>query len=139
MINITPTLAIHEDELTFTASRSGGAGGQNVNKVNTRITLVFDLEKSVSLTSEQKLLILSRLGGRVNKEGVLRVVAQIHRTQDANRKAAVERFVELLRAAMIVPRTRKKTAPRRSAQERRLAAKKRRGLLKQSRRPDEEI
>ena len=76
MIRITDTLFIDEDELTFTASRSAGPGGQNVNKVNTRITLWFNVAASPSLSPEQKERILANLPTRVSKDGVLRVVSR---------------------------------------------------------------
>ena len=101
MVWITDSLEIPDDELTFTASRSSGAGGQNVNKVNTRVTLTFDLAASSSLTAAEKDRIAERLATRVNKTGVLRVTSQRHRTQAANRDAAVARFTELLRSALL--------------------------------------
>lgn len=134
MIAITNHVHIGADELTFKASRSGGPGGQNVNKVNTRITLLFDLAGSPSLTESQKRRIAQRLSTRIDKQGVLRVVSQKHRTQEANRRAAVERFVQLLAGAIKPTPVRKKTKVPRSADERRLKQKKQRGQLKKSRR-----
>lgn len=134
MIAITNHVHIGADELTFKASRSGGPGGQNVNKVNTRITLLFDLAGSPSLTESQKRRIAQRLSTRIDKQGVLRVVSQKHRTQEANRRAAVERFVQLLAGAVKPIPVRKKTKVPRSADERRLKQKKQRGQLKKSRR-----
>ena len=88
MIDIQTGLSIPEGELTFTFSRSGGPGGQNVNKVNTRATLFFDVRNSPSLSEEQKALILERLKGRIDREGVMRVISQRHRTQGDNREEA---------------------------------------------------
>jgi ribosome-associated protein len=133
MIEVTPQLAIPEGEVTFTASRSGGPGGQNVNKVATRVTLVFDVAGSPNLSPDQRAGILERLATRISKDGVLRVVSQRHRTQAANRRAALERFVELLREALAEAVTRVPTRPTRVARERRVAAKKFRGRLKQQR------
>jgi len=114
---------IGEERLTFSFTRSGGPGGQNVNKVNTRVTLSFDLHASTDLTEEEKGRIVARLGGRVTRDGRLRIVSMRHRTQLANRKAAVERFYELL-AAALRPRTiRKATKVPRRAHERRLREK----------------
>jgi ribosome-associated protein len=110
MIRILPGLSIPEEELTFTASRSGGPGGQNVNKVNSRVTLRFDVEASRSLSTEQKRRVISRLATRVSGEGVMRVVARSSRSQAVNRDAAEERFAELLRIALAPSKLRIKTA-----------------------------
>ena len=134
MIEIAPGLAIPEGELRFTASRSGGPGGQNVNKVATRVTLTFDVGGSPSLSPDQKARIRERLATRISGDGVLRVVSQRHRTQAANRKAAVERFVELLRVALAEEPPRVPTRPTRVARERRVASKKLRARVKEARR-----
>lgn len=133
MIPITNKVSIRDDELVFRASRSGGPGGQNVNKVNTRITLVFDLAGSPSLTDSQRQRIAEKLATRIDKEGALRVVSQKHRTQEANRRAAIERFVALLAEALRPEPVRKKTKVSAGARERRLKDKKQRGQLKKSR------
>jgi ribosome-associated protein len=88
MVYVTDDLEIADAELVFSTSRSSGPGGQNVNKVNTRVTLLFDIEGSASLSARQKALLRRRFPGRINKNGVLRVVSQRHRTQLANRDAA---------------------------------------------------
>jgi ribosome-associated protein len=134
MIEIGPHLAIPDDELTFVTSRSSGPGGQNVNKLETRVTLLFDVAGSPSLTDEQRQRIADRLSGRINKDGVLRVASQRHRTQAANRQAAVERFVELVGEALARRRRRRPTRPSRAAERRRIEQKKRRGELKRRRR-----
>ncbi len=133
MITINERISIPEEELTFTASRSSGPGGQNVNKVSSKITLWFDLANSPSLTEEDKELIVCRLGSRVGKDRILRVVSQSTRSQLANREAAVERFVELMRAALHQLPIRKKTRVSRVAKERRLEEKKQRGSVKRER------
>ena len=130
MIRIDDETSIAEDELRFTASFSGGPGGQNVNKVNTRVTLWFDVVNSPSLSPEQKELVLRRLGNRIGKDGELRVISQQTRSQAANRELAVERFAELLRGALKQVPTRKKTRVSRAAKERRLEEKRRRSLSK---------
>jgi ribosome-associated protein len=134
MIEITPELAIPDGELTFTASRSGGPGGQNVNKVSTKVTLAFDVAGSPSLSSEQKAHILGRLATRISRGGILRVVSQRHRSQAANREAAVGRLVELLRLALAEEPPRVPTRPTRVAKARRVASKKLRARIKESRR-----
>lgn len=133
MLKITDGLAIPLDELRFTASLSSGPGGQNVNRVHTRITLWFDVVNSPSLSEEQKAVILRRLASRVSKEGVLRVVSQETRSQAANREAASERFAELLRTALQEEPARRKTRVSRMAKLKRLAEKRRRSVLKRER------
>lgn len=135
MIEITKHLAIPEPELTFAASRSSGPGGQHVNKVSSRVTLRFDVAASPSLSEAQKQRIRSRLATRMTKDGVLRVTAQAHRSQTANRRTTIERFVILLQEALATtpPRRPTKTPP--AAKQRRLADKRRRSQLKQQRSP----
>ncbi len=135
MIKVTDDIAIAEGDIVFKFSRSSGPGGQNVNKVNTRVTLLFDLAKCNGLSDEQKRRVARRLSGRVTKDGILRVVSQRHRTQKANREAALERLVELLRGALAKKRVRKQTSVSCAEKQRRLAEKKRRSLLKQQRKP----
>ena len=132
-LEIAPGLALPEEEITFVTSRSGGPGGQNVNKLETRVTLRFDLAASPSLSEEQKARLRERLATRITRSGVLHVTAQKHRSQGANREAAQERFVELLREALQEETPRKKTRIPRAVQRRRLENKKRRGQRKQER------
>lgn len=133
MIQVTETLSISEDELSFTASRSAGPGGQNVNKVNTRVTLWFDVENSPSLSPQQQELIRRRLSRRVSRAGVLRIVCQKHRSQSANRKAAIENFIELLSAALQVRKRRKRTNMSAAARQDRRQEKAQRSELKRIR------
>ena len=133
MNKITDHIDIPDEELSFTASRSSGPGGQNVNKVNTRVTLWFDVANSPSLSAWEKKRIRARLSMRVNKKGVLRVVSQKHRTQAANRETAMERFVELLRDALKKDKTRRMMKVPKVVDVRRLKNKKRRGLIKRQR------
>ena len=132
-INITEKLSIPLNDLRFTFSRSGGPGGQNVNKVNSRVTLWFDVANSPSLLDHQKELIRDRLPTRINKDGVLRVVSQKHRTQASNREEAVKRFVSLLGESLQEALPRRKRAVSMTARERRLDEKKHRSRIKQSR------
>ncbi|MBN1392758.1 MAG: aminoacyl-tRNA hydrolase [Sedimentisphaerales bacterium] len=124
---------IPDDELVFNFSRGGGPGGQNVNKVNTRVTIFFDAANSRSFSSEQKALILKGLASRANKDGVIRVVSQRHRTQKANRDAATERLKKLLSKALKKKKVRKQTRVPEKAKKERLEHKKRRSLLKKQR------
>jgi ribosome-associated protein len=135
MIEIGGGVFIDERDLSFEYSRSGGPGGQNVNKVNTRVTVLFDVGACASLNEEQKGRIRRRLETRISGAGVLRVSSQRHRTQAANKAAAIERFAELLSEAMRRRPVRKKTRAPRAAAERRLEAKKRRSSTKEGRRP----
>ena len=133
MIEITENTAINEDELTFKTSRSSGPGGQNVNKLNTRVTVLFDVSRSLSLSDEQKHLVVSKLSTRVDREGLLHVVSQKHRSQEANRRAAVERLRQLLQEALTLAPIRRKTKLPAAARQRRLDEKKQRGRLKSQR------
>ncbi len=132
-INIAGRTFISRDELYFTASRSSGAGGQNVNKVSTRITLWFDILHSPSLSEEEKQQILKKLPTRINKQGVLWVNAQQTRSQAGNRDLALQRFVELLAWALTKAKARKKTRIPRRVQEDRIAEKKKRSRVKANR------
>src|SRR5262245_48737707 len=127
-------LEIPEDEIVFTASRSGGPGGQNVNKVSTRVTLLFDVDGSTALLPGQRDRIRSKLATRINKDGILKVTSQRTRSQEMNRADALDRFASLLRDALQVDRTRIPTSVSRAAQEHRLQEKRKRTALKQSRR-----
>ena len=100
MIKITDHISIPEDELSFTASLSGGPGGQNVNKVSSRVTLWFDVVNSPALSPEQKELVSRRLENRIGKDGVMRVISQQTRSQAENKELAIERFAELLQDAL---------------------------------------
>ena len=133
MIEVKDGIVIRREEIVFKFSRSSGPGGQNVNKVNTRVTLFFDLANAAGFTNAQKSRILRRLATRADKNGVIRVVSQRYRTQKANRECAVERLVELLREALKRRAVRKETPVPRWAKEKRLAEKKQRSQLKQQR------
>jgi ribosome-associated protein len=133
MIEITDEIFISEDELVFKTSRSSGPGGQNVNKVNTRVTLLFDLANSKSFSDEQKERISRCLATRTDKAGVIRVVSQKYRTQGANRKAAIEKLCQLLLDGLKKAPVRIKTKVPYAAKLKRLERKKHRSLLKQRR------
>jgi len=133
VIAVNDQLSIPESELDFTASRSGGPGGQNVNKVSSRVTLMFDVTASPSLSEDQRQKIWHRLASRINKEGVLRIVSQRTRSQDLNKQEAIARFAELLRAALVVERPRVKTRAPAAAKVRRLEEKRKRTATKQGR------
>ena len=142
VIRVTPEIAVPVAELEFRASRASGPGGQGVNTTDSRVELRFDVAGSPSLSDEAKELALRRLGPRVDSGGVLRVVAQAQRSQLANRRAAMERFAELLGAALATPRARRPTRPTRASTARRVESKRRRSATKRlrdrPRRPDDD-
>ena len=134
-IEIIPGLTIPEGEVTFTFSRSGGPGGQNVNKVSTQVTAHFDVLNSESLDESQRKLILSALETRINREGVLLVVSRKHRTQNANREEATQRLAALLRTALTPKKKRRPTRIPKASRVRRLEEKTRRSRIKKDRGP----
>ncbi len=141
MVQIKRSLSIPDDEIHFTAARSSGPGGQHVNKVSSRVTLLFNLEKTASLTQEEKRRVEGRLSTRISRAGILRVVCQVHRSQHLNRKEVLERFVSLLSEALTQTRPRIPTVATRAAGERRIRAKRHRSKVKQVRSkvaPDDE-
>lgn len=122
-------------EVQFSASRSSGPGGQNVNKVNTKIELRFSVLNSAVLDELQKQLILSKLKNRINAEGELLVTSTTERSQWKNREQAVKKFFELIEKALARPRKRKKTQPTVASRIKRLENKKKQGLKKDLRKP----
>ena len=135
MVVVNEQLSIPDEEISLSAIRAQGAGGQNVNKVSSAIHLRFDIGAS-SLPERVKARLLASNDQRITQEGVLVIKAQNHRTQEKNRSEALERLRELVLAATRVPRKRIPTRPGRAAREKRLDAKKKRGTIKKLRRTD---
>lgn len=133
MLVITSNLSIPEHELQFRASRSSGPGGQHVNKVNTRMTLHFDIRNSPSLTVMQKSRVSQKLKTRVNKDGIFYLYAHRSRSQAMNRADLLDKFCRLLREALTPQRARGETQVPERSREQRVDQKKRRGQLKQRR------
>ncbi|UDF02743.1 alternative ribosome rescue aminoacyl-tRNA hydrolase ArfB [Asticcacaulis sp. AND118] len=134
MIFITPKISVDEAELSESFVRSSGAGGQNVNKVSTAVELRFSIWENQTIPYEVKQRLITLGGRRVTQDGVLVLFVQTHRTQDMNRKAARERFVELLqKAAAPPPPPRVKTKPTQGSVRRRLVAKSIRSTVKSGR------
>ena len=133
MIQIDGGIGVSECELKFTFDRSPGPGGQNVNKVNTRVTLQFDVERSMSLTASQRARVRQALASRISQDGVLRIVSSKERTQLGNRRVAINRFIELLGGAFLTPKARRKTSAPASVDRVRLENKSRRSTLKKTR------
>lgn len=122
-----------ESELNFKTSRSGGSGGQNVNKVSTKVELNFNIASSKILSDEQKNLLLEKLTGQITKEGNLQVISQTERTQLGNKRIAIEKFYTILARAFTKPKKRKATKPSKGSKEKRLLTKKKNSEIKKLR------
>lgn len=131
-----PLKHLLESEFTFKTSRSGGSGGQHVNKVSTKVELDFDVINSKILTDEQKDIITTKLSSRITIEGILQVICQTERSQLRNKMAAIAKFHELIDSCFVVLKKRRATKVSKAVKERRLLAKKRNAEIKKLRRND---
>ena len=130
---ISPQIAISDEELEWKFIRASGPGGQNVNKVASAVQLRFLLPQNTSLPASAKNRLRRLAGQRLADDGSILLNARNERSQEQNRRAALERLAELIRAALIEPKIRKKTRPTRASQERRIESKKRRASTKRQR------
>jgi ribosome-associated protein len=134
MLRITETLSIPDEELSWSYARSGGPGGQNVNKVSSKAVLRWDVGASPSLPEEVKARLRARQRRRITTEGELVMSSQRYRDQERNRQDCLEKLCEMVRAATVAPKARKKKRPTRASKERRLAEKRHRSAAKSTRR-----
>lgn len=135
-LEITPQVRIPMTEIVLTAISGGGPGGQHVNKSATRIALQWNVRTSLALREEQRERLLQQLASRLDTEGQLRIVAGEYRSQQQNRRAALERLQQLVARALVVPRVRRATRPSRGAVQERLTDKRKRAETKRQRRRD---
>ena len=133
MLVVTPEISIPDEEFEWKFIRSSGPGGQNVNKVASAVQLRFLLPRNVSLPVAARNRLRRLAGQRLIDDGSILISARSERSQEQNRRDALERLAELIRAALIEPKIRKKTRPTKASKERRIESKKRRGTTKQGR------
>jgi len=138
MFEINDRIRIPEEEFTWSFARSGGPGGQNVNKVASKALLSWDVEKTACLSIPVKIRLKTLQRRRFTKEGILQIVSQRYRDQERNRQDCLDKLREMVLEALVVPKSRKPSRPTRGSREARLRAKKIRSGIKSGRRPPSE-
>lgn len=132
-LEVAPGVVIPDTELSFAFVRASGPGGQNVNKVSSAVQLRFDMRGSTAISDAVKSRLRALAGRRVTDDGAILIIARNQRSQDHNRREALERLAELIQRALVVPKTRRATKPTRASRERRLDTKSRQQQTKQRR------
>lgn len=132
-LEITSGVTIPDSDLSYSFVRASGPGGQNVNKVSSAVQLRFDMEGSTALTEAVKNRLRVLAGRRLTDDGAILIIARNQRSQDQNRREALERLADLVERALVVPKTRRATKPTRASKERRLEGKTRKQQTKRQR------
>ena len=134
MFEVNQRLQIPEEEFDWSYARSGGPGGQNVNKVSSKAVLHWNLARSPTLPIEVKVRLCAQQANRITNEGVLVLMSQQYRDQERNRQDCLDKLRAMMLQAMVAPKKRRPTRPTRGSKERRIQAKKRRSTVKAGRR-----
>jgi ribosome-associated protein len=132
-LEITPEVTIPDGDLTYAFVRASGPSGQNVNKVSSAVQLRFDMEGSTALSEPVKNRLRVLAGRRLTDDGAILIIARNQRSQEHNRREALERLADLVQRALVVPKTRRATKPTRASKERRLEGKTRKQQTKKHR------
>lgn len=132
-LEVSPSVIIPDSDLSFAFVRASGPGGQNVNKVSSAVQLRFDMQGSTALSDAVKSRLRALAGRRLTDDGAILIIARNQRSQDHNRREALERLADLIQRALVVPKTRRATKPTRASRERRLDTKSHQQQTKQRR------